>query len=327
MINEEISIAKPGAGKGISVDTFCDVITNRNRSQLQLTVADGELMLQGPGPLSRDFLLGAASVSLAELISSVKLTQKSKFFLSHTLARAFWQFYGSGWMEREWTKESVHFMFEQDSSTSKGIFINRPFLSARFGGDHTVQKTDPGFRSHQFPKILALGILLLEIELGIDIEDYRKPEVFDRDGNPTVNADHIAADEVFSTTQWDELDTFVGLTTVIKTCLYPDNFQPFIHDLQGLRDAIQKDIVSPLRLAYDNAWKDLATASFRPVMTEARPMEAPLPVSPIPTFTSSQLPYHSSIPSCPLGQIYPQSLLAPYGSRLQKPFYFSRSLA
>ncbi|RAH79509.1 subtilisin-like protein [Aspergillus japonicus CBS 114.51] len=312
MMSKEVSAGNPVVGRPISVDTFCDVITNRNRSQLQLTVTEGGLVLEGPGPLSRDFLLGVASVSLADLIRSVKMTRKSKLFLAYILANALWQFYDSGWMQKEWTKETVHFMFEQDSTTSKGIFINRPFLSARFGGDKTGQEKDPGFRSHQFPNILALGILILEIELGIDIKDHRKPEDFDRNGNPTVNADHIAADEVFTRTEWDELETFVGLTTVIKTCLYPDHFQPFIHDRQELRDAIQRHIVSPLRLCYENAWKDPATASFRPVMTEARPVDEPLPVSPIPTFPASPIPYHSPVPYRPLSHIHPFSLSSPY---------------
>jgi hypothetical protein len=43
-----------------------------------------------------------------------------------------------------------------------------------------------------FPKILALGIMLLEIELRIKIEDYRMPEDVDCNGEPNVNADHIA---------------------------------------------------------------------------------------------------------------------------------------
>jgi hypothetical protein len=53
---------------------------------------------------------------------------------SYLLANAVWGFYDSDWMRREWIKETVHFMFERRLKTPKGIFINEPFLSARF--DH-----------------------------------------------------------------------------------------------------------------------------------------------------------------------------------------------
>ncbi|PYH88266.1 hypothetical protein BO71DRAFT_435928 [Aspergillus ellipticus CBS 707.79] len=109
------------------------------------------------------------------------MTRKIKPFLLQILASAVWPSYNSGRMESEWTKETADFMFEQDQTTSKG--------------------RTPGFDLTNSLKYFALWILILEIELGIDIQDYRKPEDSDPDGNPTVNADHIAADEVFNTTK------------------------------------------------------------------------------------------------------------------------------
>ena len=107
----------------------------------------------------------------------------------------------------------------------KGIFINEPFLSARFDRQETAQEKDDEFRSHLLPKILALGIIFLDVELGIDIKDYRMPEDLGPGGEPAVNADHIAATEVFRETEWDERETFSVFRDVIGACLIPDDFK------------------------------------------------------------------------------------------------------
>jgi hypothetical protein len=247
------------------MDAFCEIITNRKRSQLKLAVSDDGLVFQGPGPLSQGFLLSASSVSLAKLLKITKLSWKMKLLLSYFLAKAVWQYYDSDWMQREWTKEMVHFMFERRSKTPKGIFINEPFLSARLDSRQPAQEKDSEFRSHLLPKILALGIMFLEIELGIDIKDHRMPEDLGPGGEPAVNADHIAAMEVFNETEWDKRETFGVFRHVIGACLIPDDFKPFLDDIQGLRDALKKHILNPLQNFYKDAWENPDTSHVRPI--------------------------------------------------------------
>jgi hypothetical protein len=269
MKNEQDSDNRTHSGKVISIETFCQIITNRNRSQLKLVVSDDGLVLQGPGSLSQGFLLGASSMSLAKLLDVVKLSRKMRLLLSYILAKAVWQFYDSEWMQKEWTKETVHFMFERRSKTPKGIFINEPFLSASFDGCHRPRVADYEFRSHLFPKILGLGIMLLEIELGIKIEEHRMPEDLDPDGEPSVNADHIAAIDVFNNTGWDDKDTFGASKDVIGACLTPDNFTCFVNDVQGLRNAFEKHIVNPLQTLYKTAWENPDTAHVRAIKLDS----------------------------------------------------------
>lgn len=61
-------------GEVITMDKFCEIITNRQRGQLQLAVSEHGLVLQGPGPLSQRYFLGASSVSLAQLLKVAKLS-------------------------------------------------------------------------------------------------------------------------------------------------------------------------------------------------------------------------------------------------------------
>lgn len=253
-------------------------------------VSDVGLILEGPGSLSQSFILGASSVSLAELADKVKLSRKMKLLLSYFLAKSVWQFYDSEWMQREWTKKTVHFMFERRLNTPKGIFINEPFLSACFNGHPQPQKKNAEFRSHVFPKILALGIMLLEIELNIKIEDYRVPEDIDVNCKPTVNAKHIAAMEAFNNQElWDDKDTFGVLKDVIADCLIPEKFKTFKNDVEGLRAAFDKHVVSRLHGLYRSAWEDPDTSSIRAVeisqtdvsimrfKSESTPPPSPLP--------------------------------------------------
>jgi hypothetical protein len=278
------------AGNLVSMETFCKMITNRTRSQLQLIVSDVGLVLDGPGNLSEGFLLGPSSISLAELIHMVKLPRKMRLLLSYLLAKAVWQYYDSEWMLREWNKDTVHFMFERRLNTPRGIFVNEPFLSAYFDSRPQPQSQNTEFRSHLFPKILSLGIMLLEIELRVRIEDHRMPEDKDPNGQPTVNADHIAAiDALKNADLWDDKGTFDRLKDVIATCLTPEKFKPFKKDVQGLRDALQKHVVNRLYDLYRSSWDDPDNSNIRAVnLDQSSPHlpepndETTSPVSPLP---------------------------------------------
>jgi hypothetical protein len=260
---DKVVISGPGFGEVLTIDTFCEFITNRMHSQLKLAVSNEGLVVNGPCSLSQDFLLNASSVSLAELLNMAKPSRKMKLLLSYFLAKAVWQFYDSEWMRSEWTKETVHFMFERRSYSPKGIFVNEPFLSAHFDCPHIVQ--DDAFRSHLFPKILALGIMFLEIELGISFEE-QKISCLGPDGQPTVNTDHMAAIKVFNNAKlWDEMETFRGFKGVINACLTPAPFMPFLNDADGRRDAFDKYIVTPLQELYRRNWEDPDTSSIREI--------------------------------------------------------------
>ncbi|KAL2680520.1 hypothetical protein Neosp_008122 [[Neocosmospora] mangrovei] len=128
------------------------------------------------------------SISLGQLLEEIRvspslLTEKMKEVLSWLLAKAVWQYYSSPWMREPWNKESVHFLFERrrtkEGQDLTGIFVNEPLLSVSIvpspsGTDPSHQLAPagkkPGRLFHPTPKILALGILLVEIQLGQPIE-------------------------------------------------------------------------------------------------------------------------------------------------------------
>lgn len=236
-------------------------------------------MLKGNDLFPRDFLLQVSSVSLGTLLSIANISRKMKLLLSYYLARAVWQFYDSDWMRREWTKHTVHFMVERRPTMPKVISINKPFLSTRFNElELTEADDDDLYRSHPFPNVLALGIMLTEIELGINIEDYWLEECLQSDGQPTVNADHIAALEAFNKTElWDQMETFGALKDIIGTCLTPDDFTPYQNDINGIRNVLERRIVHPIQELYKRAWEDPDESVIRAIEINISGGKASLP--------------------------------------------------
>jgi hypothetical protein len=238
---------------------------------------------------------------------------KTRLLLSYILAKSVWQFYDSGWMQREWTKETVHFMFERRENITKGIFLNEPFLSVQFGDKPKPQRADQNFQSHPFPKILALGILFLEIELRIDIANYWSQDDI-QNGTATMNANHVAADELFKSTKLDDLGTFGPLKDVIETCLYPDKFTQLLDDPQGIRSSMEVHIINPLKNLYKLSWEDPAISTVRPVLTDSGPdieeIHASSPM-PAPVAGMPRVPYYSPIPCYPQPQPVSSNFASP----------------
>jgi nucleoside phosphorylase len=165
--------------------------------------------------------------------------------LSFFLARAVCTYYGSDWMRHPWTKENIHFMFERRGSVS-GVFLNEPFVSAYFRPSSLAANQASNLLS--FSEIYALGIILLELELGSTIEkemlDF--PECFAPDRSPVIDADLYTAIKLHEDLYRME-DTHRLLYEVIGICLRPTVLKPYATEMTGFRHAIHKYIVSPLQ--------------------------------------------------------------------------------
>jgi hypothetical protein len=156
---------------------FCSIIEKSN--PLLFSIYNGTIYFNGPFTDSRPWLRDLPSVSITEVLTNSKLSKKMRLRLSYVIAKAVWQYYDTDWMSKEWTREDIKFMLERDDYYDKPcLFADEPFLSPSFHlkqfsatVDDVEATTMPG-RIHRFPKILALAILLLEIEPGSPIEKY-----------------------------------------------------------------------------------------------------------------------------------------------------------
>ncbi|KAK6523154.1 hypothetical protein TWF694_006049 [Orbilia ellipsospora] len=164
------------ATNGEKIRDFCRLIRSRELGRLNLSASNRGLFDDGLEltPNKNDLSLRTPSISLADVLASTNLRSdpQRKLLLSYLLAKAVWQFYDSDWMGEAWTKHSIHFMQQcLDKMQRKAQLYHKPFISADLRGSIAHSDHASSRRSHIFPKILALGVMLLEIELGQDIED------------------------------------------------------------------------------------------------------------------------------------------------------------
>lgn len=226
---------------------FCERISTREQYQLSLKVSGKQLHFVEWCEGARSWVPNTPSVSLSTILRNHKLSQKMKYLLSYLLAKSVWQFYSTDWMGKEWTKQSIHFMFERrQGAKNAGVYLNEPFISARFDPDSSSSSSnDAEFRPHKFPKIKALGIVLLEIELGTVIEDHYEEECYAPDGELNADADLYAALKLFDDPDRLE-DTFPLLKTVIGDCLRPSKFMQHRQSVEELRKVLQEEVVDHL---------------------------------------------------------------------------------
>ena len=221
---------------------LCGLITNRESVRLSMVLSDGKLMVSQHSNDEGLFMLDAPSIPLSKIIRHGKISQRMRILLGYLLAKAIWQFYDSNWMAKEWSKESVHFMLQRQSGNS-GVFVSEPFLHADF--NQILPEVNGQYRTHHFPKVLALGIMLLEIELSINIEDHRPPSSYKSDGSLTVNADSIAARRLYENeSNWKQ--TLIPFRKVIGACLIPSSFEMHRNDIEKQRQTLYQNIVVPL---------------------------------------------------------------------------------
>ncbi|RSL79564.1 hypothetical protein CEP51_007264 [Fusarium floridanum] len=298
--------------------SFCTYISTQEEQGLVLlyfSVIGQKLYYEKLDEPPRLWDLDRPSISLGQLLgemcdSANGLTEKMKEVLSWLLAKAVWQYYSSPWMHEPWNKESVHFLFEK-RRTGRGeelsaIFVNEPVLSVSIvpnprgtEANKTCQQlTPPGKKPcrpllfgrplHPIPKILALGVMLVEIQLGRPMESlYGTPE-WSRycpkgKANPNTNfkicRDLIAGPDFFA-------DISDPLEKLIRDCIRPNNLfvPPHIKDEEDIREALY-GLVNRLEVYLSkrkpNNVKPLSlpqlTTSCRASMSEstARPVSAP----------------------------------------------------
>ncbi|KAK8867391.1 hypothetical protein PGQ11_005969 [Apiospora arundinis] len=252
--------------KVIPLGGLCKEITIKAQSQLAFSVSEQGLELETkPSSLSRQYILRLPSISLADLLKATNLAPKSRLLLSYILAKAVWQFYDSMWMHQTWNKDNLHFMFEK-TPDFKALWVNQPFLCHAFDTNIIPQEKD-NLRIHQYPRILALGIMLMEIELGINIEDKRSADCINDDGSPAINADLTTALDVFTNDlQAKTGDVMVPLKKAIEVCIMPTSFDQYQNDIDSIRESLLERVVHPIEQVYMIAWE-------HPDETEVKPLD------------------------------------------------------
>ncbi|KAF2176114.1 hypothetical protein K469DRAFT_646247 [Zopfia rhizophila CBS 207.26] len=245
---------------------FCSWVRDMHREQCRAVyvASNGQLTHRETELVSNEFLLKFASISLATLLDKGFLANsQQKALLSYLLVKAAWELYYSDWMTKEWSKHSIHFMFQTDGSFPShaaqeaqpcAIYVSEPFIEAEFESSPSTEPERSGVPtgSHLYPKILALGIMLLEIELGEHLVDKNG-----RDAESIKNGKHMAASRILFEEEWknNKRGGFKCIREIIETCILPDKAK-LGTDPDNLRNVLYREIVWPCRKLFSAAWDE-----------------------------------------------------------------------
>ena len=230
------------------VDSLCSLVKEPSARNISLGIEFEGGKLWRARPRRRSLCVEEPEVRtpLDHLLqdSAIKISLKQKRILAVVIAHAVLNFCESPWLNEEWDKR--HISFYGHSTGNGGLDFRRPYLSTNFRDPTTTPKEQSVYLSlHRSPSILALGILLLEIELCEPIESHWVEEDL-TDGQPSFNTNLTAAERLLEKSV-DQI--YERYRMAIQACLRCD-FALFEEDMslgnEIVRQQVYEKIVVPL---------------------------------------------------------------------------------
>lgn len=242
--------------------------------RLKLILGNDRLWQVTPSPSTHD-VEHKDLVSLKELIKSRLLTRvkpRDKYVLEVILANALMQLYEGPCLTGDWDKNYIFFYRSKNQDVPE---LSRPYLNTKFETQNPVthNEEDEQYRMHPYPKILALGILLLEIELG-------EPLILDQLLDNLDAAIPVAL-KMLEACEGRSLEPFIK---AIKACLALKTFDSgSTFGDEKFREEVYKSIILPLETAllvgYGVRVEDIDTLSlnskllsFNPSLAQEHPI-------------------------------------------------------
>ena len=131
------------------------------------------------------------------------------------------------------------------------LYAHQPFLTTNFA--ESDQETPSARRPLRQSKVRALGIMLLELELGATIESHRPVNFLNSQQRPNIYTDLSTAqllvpqdsekDKIFKARQ-----TYNVLREIIRKCLYAPEFNTCRNDNHE-RSIVYREIPTPIQSA------------------------------------------------------------------------------
>jgi hypothetical protein len=211
-------------------------------------------------------------ISLRLLVSQ-ELRMKEKRILAVILAHSLIHFGETAWLKSPWSKEQITFLRNRHN----WINLRQPFLSTELTAQkQTVSNSESNRHSvHRFPNILALAIILLEIELAGRLDEiYRQPRFQEQLLHRNPNTDFTIAQMLLE--EFTERDCQRNMGPIEK-CLDTTAFSRFFSAAEPHNDpdfmvAIYESIVVPLEQELEAMLKSslqdiLSESSTDPIIT------------------------------------------------------------
>jgi hypothetical protein len=224
---------------------FCKKIGEGIQNQLlRLEVRDDKLYFAETLLSTTEWVLNAPSIELTSLIQRecIKESDELKLFICTAVSRAVWHFYGSGWWESGCTRDNFRFVWASSGTNSPPqLIVNNLFFYNSMEEDDFEEGAPSS--SHSCPMILALGIILLEVQLGVLIEEARTKKELSITGAVMRDTDLLVAIRLCEASA--KLTGQERLRAIIKTCIEGKIFIP-PNDHEAVRRTLLEKVVEPL---------------------------------------------------------------------------------
>ncbi|KAF6795401.1 putative subtilisin [Colletotrichum sojae] len=178
-------LKRPAKTRVVKPEEFCGLIKTKWASRICCRVQDSELHQLYDGlPLVENVDSGP-SKSLRRLLEIGRLSNRMKMVLAFIVARSFWQYYDSPWMDSPWSSDSIHFLPElvvedEHDQPSVALYASKPYFAVQFlqHAGESVEYCSAFGVVYRYPRLLALCIILLEIGRGqsLTTEDHGSVE-------------------------------------------------------------------------------------------------------------------------------------------------------
>ncbi|KAK0647029.1 hypothetical protein B0T16DRAFT_414601 [Cercophora newfieldiana] len=246
-----------------SIDNLCSLLSSRCDALLCLKVArDRLLVLREVTQLVSSHTVqheASPGLPLGQILDRFGMRYGMRPVLAYILAKAVWYYYDSDWMSMGMTEDSVYFMGEtqEDDVT----YFCKPYLSLPPGGSRQVEYRHVTGMLHRYPRVLALGIMLVEIATGRHLATEGHPNHWDA---RTVNQKVLKLQGQVNSDEFHEDCRFPRYRDAVKKCLDPLLFQNAVfnpqkptENLSERRRILYNEVVDPLRqLVEGTGWND-----------------------------------------------------------------------
>lgn len=274
---------------------------------MKLLYSKGNIAFLGDSEALQRVVFPNEGLRLGTVLQDYRLTTKDKITLAHAISHAFWLLYSSELMQQKWSSENIWIMQEEDTNSHARAELP---LMAYLALDHDKNTAanlpefvnDGGLiLSHRLPRILALGLLLIEIGLGRPLKNRKA-----NDTPGQIRADHttaMAGLKELKMTEWEGISPGSHLKTTfeesIQSCL---RYKTFITpqkphssagsrvppeagsgesvDVDIRRDLLYKKVVKPLahltKTAFRNNHPDINYLERRAQGENVSPYDDPI---------------------------------------------------
>ncbi|KAF7543160.1 hypothetical protein G7Z17_g10966 [Cylindrodendrum hubeiense] len=232
-------------------EEFCSLVKTKLGSQICCHIQDSELhQLYDGFPIAQNVNPGP-SFSLRKVLEIRRLSNRMKLVLAYIVARSFWRYYDSPWMDSQWTSDSIHFLpespVEDEAHSGDALYASKPYFAVEFEdhGGQSMEYCSSFGVIFRYPRLLALCIMLLEIGRGqsLAVEDYGSAEA-------NLNETWTLAKRLTNKNRtWGDFD-YPHYRKAILGCL---NYTPSSEesgsvdtDVFARKAAIYDDVVQPL---------------------------------------------------------------------------------